>query len=661
MPFAEQLPLTARLQALSVRSRNPAGIFQDLVVRTRESLEHVKHSKTGSEGRVIELLTNHFQVTYPQWIAYKYNIDYKPDIKDVDLREKLLFQHESTLGRHRMFDGNSLLLPRRLQHSNMELVSRTRDHGIVKITVQFSKELGPTHPDYLRYYNIFFRRILKLMNFKQIGRNYYDGNSRENFCDNRLEAWRGYVTSILPYEHSLTLCSDICHKLLRLETTYDIIMKRCEKIPKDKYLQEEISKELIGLIVFTRYNNKTYRVDAVDWDQSPRDTFKKSDGSEITFAEYYMQQYNQIITDLSQPLLVSQGRWRKGQNTPREPVLLVPQLCYPTDCSITLIDFSLLVLYVEMVLRVSHLLAFKVVCILPDSEKYRYDEIKKFLCIRCPVPSQCVVAETLVSGSALLTITTKIAQQMNCKMGGALWKVETGLQKTMFIGIDCFHDIINRQKSIAGFVASTNEELTKWHSQCVFQEPGQELVDGLNSCLEAALDSWFKNVQHQPDSVVVYRDGVGDGQLQALLDHEIPQLVSHLRKHQVKLTFIVVKKRINTRFFVQSQERLQNPPSGTVIDVALTREEWYDFYIVSQSSKHGTVTPTHYNVIYDTVRLDPDTVQRLTYKLCHMYYNFPGTIRVPAPCHYAHKLAYFVGQNIQQEPHNSLSNCLYYL
>ncbi|XP_033618288.1 piwi-like protein 3 isoform X2 [Fukomys damarensis] len=682
------------------------------------------------------------------------------------------------------------------QKQNMELVSRTRSGGIVKITVHFSKELRPTHPDCLRYYNILFRRALKMMNLKQIGRNFYEKTKRM-FCNNSLEAWRGYVTSVLPYEHSLTLCSDVCHKLLRLETAYDIITK-AEKSLKSKRSREEISKKLVGLTVFTRYNNRTYKVVAINWDQSPRNTFKKSDGREITFVDYYMQQYNQIITDLNQPLLVSQGRWRRGQrNVPQEPVLLVPQLCYPTGLSDEMrqnskymseltgfmqlnpkqrkvdlgnfvgdinksqraqnelqrwnlsFDTELLsisgrilknvkifqrdssfdtgpqirdwlresrntpllsakslsnwvLLYTgEYVINARALLRSlhrvtptmgitmrsarmyevnddprsyidtlrdcvtphtdMVVCVLPDGEKYRYNEIKRFLCIHCPVPSQCVIAETLIPGSTLLTITTKIVQQMNCKMGGALWKVETGLQKTMFIGIDCFHDIINRQKSIAGFVASTNEELTKWCSQCVFQEPGQELVDGLSSCLEAALDSWFRNVQEQPDSVVVYRDGVGDGQLQALLDHEIPQLVNLLRKRQVKLTFIVVKKRINTRFFVECQEHLYNPPSGTVIDAALTREEWYDFYIVSQFSKHGTVTPTHYNVIYDTVCLDPDTVQRLTYKLCHMYYNFPGIIRVPAPCHYAHKLAYFVGQNIQQEPHNSLSDCLYYL
>lgn len=41
-----------------------------------------------------------------------------------------------------------------------------------------------------------------------------------------------------------------------------------------------------------------------------------------------------------------------------------------------------------------------------------------------------------------------------------------------------------------------------------------------------------------------------------------------------KLTFIVVNKRINTRFFVESQGRLQNPLPGTVVDVKLTRREW---------------------------------------------------------------------------------------
>ena len=42
----------------------------------------------------------------------------------------------------------------------------------------------------------------------------------------------------------------------------------------------------------------------------------------------------------------------------------------------------------------------------------------------------------------------------------------------------------------------------------------------------------------------------------------------------VRLTFIVVKKRINTRFFIEKDEgRLDNPSPGTVIDLEVTRTE----------------------------------------------------------------------------------------
>ena len=35
------------------------------------------------------------------------------------------------------------------------------------------------------------------------------------------------------------------------------------------------------------YNNKTYRIDDIDWAQNPRSTFKGFDGSETTFVDYY--------------------------------------------------------------------------------------------------------------------------------------------------------------------------------------------------------------------------------------------------------------------------------------------------------------------------------------------------------------------------------------
>lgn len=40
-------------------------------------------------------------------------------------------------------------------------------------------------------------------------------------------------------------------------------------------------------MVLTRYNNRTYRIDDIDWDRTPRDSFTLASGEEITFVDYY--------------------------------------------------------------------------------------------------------------------------------------------------------------------------------------------------------------------------------------------------------------------------------------------------------------------------------------------------------------------------------------
>jgi len=105
----------------------------------------------------------------------------------------------------------------------------------------------------------------------------------------------------------------------------------------------------------------------------------------------------------------------------------------------------------------------------------------------------------------------------------------------------------------------------------------------------------------------------------------------------------------------------QNPATGTIVDTDCVHKDWYDFYVISQSVRQGTVSPTHYHIVYDTSELQPDHVQKLTYKLCHLYYNWPGTIRVPAPCQYAHKIAFLVGQSLHAEPSPAMNYNLHFL
>ena len=48
-------------------------------------------------------------------------------------------------------------------------------------------------------------------------------------------------------------------------------------------------------------------------------------------------------------------------------------------------------------------------------------------------------------------------------------------------------------------------------------------------------------------------------------------------------------------------------------------------------------------------------------QLAHLYYNWPGTVRVPAPCQYAHKLAFLIGQSVHKDPKIGLADKLYFL
>lgn len=56
-----------------------------------------------------------------------------------------------------------------------------------------------------------------------------------------------------------------------------------------------------------------------------------------------------------------------------------------------------------------------------------------------------------------------------------------------------------------------------------------------------------------PDRVIVWRDGVGDGQLSFTKEHEVPQVSKALQMLNInaKCTFCVVQKRINARIFAK--------------------------------------------------------------------------------------------------------------
>jgi aubergine-like protein len=238
----------------------------------------------------------------------------------------------------------------------------------------------------------------------------------------------------------------------------------------------------------------------------------------------------------------------------------------------------------------------------------------------------------------------------------------------MVVGIDTYRDSQSRSSQMVGFVASINPTCTRYYSRVIEQRDQNDLISGLKSCMQDALQKYNQVNGILPAKIIVYRDGVNDFQLLDVIENELPALNELCTKAQEgydpKLGMIIVKKRGSARFFARDPRgggQLMNPPPGTIIDHTVTNQEWYDFYLISQMARQGTVAPTHFNVIWDRTGLKVDHMQRLTHKLCHLYYNWPGTIRVPGVCQYAHKLAFLAAQSLHSQPHESLADKLFYL
>jgi len=318
-----------------------------------------------------------------------------------------------------------------------------------------------------------------------------------------------------------------------------------------------------------------------------------------------------------------------------------------------------------------------IMCVLPDDRKDRYDAIKQLLCCSNAVPSQNVLLKTITKDKILRSVATKVLMQMNCKIGGTLWDAGIPMKKKgvlMVVGIDTFVDAKvqarGHRKANGALVASVDPQATKWFSRQLLDNATEPLEEGLKRSFHLALKNFLEQNEQLPERIMVYRDGVGEGQLQNVQRDEIGAMHAACRafghEYEPKLTVTIVTKRVPQRFFERTPNgSYKNPLPGTVVDQTVTKcnTTMFDYYIVSQSTNQGTVSPTHYNILFDQSGWDYDRHQSLAYKLCHLYYNWAGAIRVPAPCQYAHKLAFMVNQNLSKAPNNSVEQCqkLWYL
>ncbi|KAF7996956.1 hypothetical protein HCN44_002602 [Aphidius gifuensis] len=307
-----------------------------------------------------------------------------------------------------------------------------------------------------------------------------------------------------------------------------------------------------------------------------------------------------------------------------------------------------------------------ILCVIFKQRGDIYSAIKKKCCIDRPVPCQIVTSKCF-NPKRMMSIATKVAIQMNCKIGGFPWSCSIPLNGLMVIGYDVCHDTNQRGKDFGAMVASLDKRLGRYYSAVSSHQSSEQLTSELILNINKAVQKYREINSALPEKIIIYRDGVGDGQVAHIFQHEVVNIKDSLAQvygrspDDVPMAYVIVTKRLNTRLFADNRGRISNPEPGTIVDDVITNPTKYDFYVVAQSIRQGSVAPTSFSVVHDNVGLDPDKMQMLTYRLMHMYFNWSGTVKVPAPVQFAQKLAFLVSQSIHITPNAQLETLLYYL
>ncbi|KRZ00192.1 putative protein tag-76, partial [Trichinella pseudospiralis] len=286
----------------------------------------------------------------------------------------------------------------------------------------------------------------------------------------------------------------------------------------------------------------------------------------------------------------------------------------------------------------------------------QYAEVKSCGDITFGLVTQCLLPRTINDVAVKKSYSTmlNIAMKINMKIGGINAKLQKDeildnylyKNNTLVIGVDVVHPsaVEKHLPSIAAVVGNVDINVTKFHASVQILAARQELVIGIEKQFRERLVEYNVVNKSFPKNIIVFRDGVSEGQFMQVLDEELIALrracKSFIKNCQPLITFVVVQKRHHARFFccdeAAARGRGKNIPAGTVVDRAVTSPDEYDFFLCSHHGIQGTSRPTRYHVLLDESNMNANTMQSITYYLCHIYGRCTRSVSIPAPVYFAH-------------------------
>jgi hypothetical protein len=232
------------------------------------------------------------------------------------------------------------------------------------------------------------------------------------------------------------------------------------------------------------------------------------------------------------------------------------------------------------------------------------------------------------------------------------------------MGMDIYDKLIKTQQSLLSMTVSVNEHASRYWTATKTYADKPDFESLLQSCIVEAIQEYKKqNDDANPQRIIVYRLAGTAQQRTIIKQIEVRAFQNafndlHLNP-KPELIHVTLAKDMTTKFcsaeaFENQNVKYQNPKPGTVIDSQIMRNR--DFYLISSSPGQGTSLPMHYDVLSYLVpngngemveaEVSDDLfkkIQLITYKLCYLNFNKKGCYKMPAPIHFANKLATWIG------------------
>uniref|UniRef100_A0A915Q2W1 Uncharacterized protein n=1 Tax=Setaria digitata TaxID=48799 RepID=A0A915Q2W1_9BILA len=298
-----------------------------------------------------------------------------------------------------------------------------------------------------------------------------------------------------------------------------------------------------------------------------------------------------------------------------------------------------------------------VIVVLPTKNADLYMTVKECSDMIHGIMSQCILMKNIMRPSS--ATCSNVILKINMKLGGINSRVvaDTITQKylidvpTLIIGIDVTHPTQHEERqnipSVAAIVANLDLYPQSYGANIKIQRKCRESVVYLLDAVRERLVSFYKTTHQKPIRIIVYRDGVSEGQFSEVLREEMQGIRTACLMlspdYRPPITYIVVQKRHHARMFCKYSRdavgKAKNIPPGTIIDTGIVSPEGFDFYLCSHFGIQGTSRPARYHVLWDDSKFTSDELQSITFSMCHTYGRCARSVSIPAPVYYADLVA----------------------